>query len=94
MNWFNKYVSFVGYIIREIKPCCAYCKHLTLGKIYFYHDLSSRCKKTGVSCYFGIYQKIKELPKYPNLEEMNQLAIEHLKELGLVCNKYEKQDNG
>jgi hypothetical protein len=69
---------------------CATCGNLDLGKMYAYNDFSARCTESSVSIYFSVYSR-----KIPGVvikqEEYDQLAIEHLEELGVGCLRWKEE---
>jgi hypothetical protein len=69
---------------------CATCSNMALGKINgYYNDLSARCGETGVSIYFNITRR--KLPGvYHKQDEKEQLALEHLEELGVGCLRWKE----
>lgn len=69
---------------------CATCRCLALGKINgYYRDLNARCSETGVSIFFNINKRI--FPGVYKTEEYEQLAIEHLEDLGVGCLKWKEE---
>ena len=69
---------------------CASCSNRKLGEFRAYCDTSMRCITTGVSVYFNIRQKIEEIKPIILIrqEELDQLAIECLEDLGVGCLKW------